>query len=82
MVRIGFFVVVLCFSSFLYRFVSYEEYPRDEAKFPGNTMEFYPDYIIGWFLVVNPGTSKRIVEAAKVDSNNILVQAVCMRHPC
>ena len=48
------------------RYVSYEEYPRDEQKFPGNTEEVYPDYIIGWFLVVNPGTSKRIVEASKV----------------
>ena len=50
------------------RYVSYEEYPRDEERFPGNTEEVYPDYIIGWFLVVNPGTSKRIVEASKVDS--------------
>ena len=48
------------------RYVRYDEYPRDEKKFPGKTEEVYPDYIIGWFLVVNPGTSKRIVEASKV----------------
>ena len=48
------------------RYVSYKEYPRDEKKFPGDTKEVYPDYIIGWFLVVTPGTSKRIVEASKV----------------
>ena len=49
------------------RYVSYEEYPRDEKKFPGDMEEVYPDYIIGWFLIVTPGTSRRIVEAAKVD---------------
>ena len=27
------------------RLVSYDELPRDEAKFPGNTTEYYPDYI-------------------------------------
>ena len=46
--------------------MSYEEYPRDEKKFPGDMEEVYPDYIIGWFLIVTPGTSRRIVEASKV----------------
>ena len=42
--------------------VSYEELPRDEVKFPGNSTEYYPDYIVGWLLITNPGTSARIVE--------------------
>ena len=25
--------------------VTYEELPRDEEKFPGDSLEFYPDYI-------------------------------------
>ena len=29
--------------------VTYEELPRDEEKFPGDSLEFYPDYI-GVFL--------------------------------
>ena len=54
------------FDQIFPRYVSYEEFPRDESLFPGNTTEHYPDYIVGWFLVVNTGTSARIVEAAKV----------------
>ena len=46
----------------VYCLVSYEEFPRDEVKFPGNTTEYYPDYIVGWLLITNPGTSARIVE--------------------
>ena len=42
--------------------MSYDEYPRDQAKFPGNTTEYYPDYIVGWLLITNPPTSARIVE--------------------
>ena len=36
--------------------------PRDEEKFPGNSTEYYPDYIVGWLLITNPPTSARIVE--------------------
>ena len=25
--------------------VTYDELPRDEEKFPGNSLEYYPDYI-------------------------------------
>lgn len=42
--------------------VSYEELPRDEVKFPGNSTEYYPDYIVGWLLITNPDTSARIVQ--------------------
>ena len=27
--------------------VTYDELPRDEEKFPGNSPEYYPDYIGG-----------------------------------
>lgn len=46
-------------------FVSYDEWPRDEKKFPGKLKEFFPSYIVGWLLVVNPSTSLRIVKAAE-----------------
>jgi hypothetical protein len=55
------------------RYVSYAEYPRDEKKFPGKMEEVYPNYIIGWFLVVTPGTSRRIVEASKVRISALIV---------
>ena len=42
--------------------MSYDEYPRDELRFPGNSTEYYPDYIVGWLLITNPGTSARIVQ--------------------
>ena len=45
--------------------VSYSEYPRDEEKFPGNSTEYYPEYIVGWLLVTNPGTSARVVQQAQ-----------------
>ena len=45
--------------------VSYSEYPRDEEKFPGNITEYYPDYIVGWLLITNPGTSARLVQQAQ-----------------
>ena len=54
------------YTSCVSRHVSYEEFPRNESVFPGNSTEHYPDYIVGWLLVLNPGTSARIVEAAKV----------------
>ena len=38
--------------------------PRDEVKFPGNTTEYYPDYIVGWLLITNPATSARIVQVS------------------
>ena len=46
--------------------MSYDDYPRDEVRFPGNKTEMYPDYIVGWWMVTNPSTSRRLVEAAKV----------------
>ena len=46
-------------------FVSYDEWPRDESKFPGQSKEFFPSYIVGWLLVVNPATSLRIVKATE-----------------
>ena len=52
------------------RYVSYEEYPRNESAYPGNSTEHYPDYIVGWMLVVTPGTSANIVQAAKVVFND------------
>ena len=56
----------IMYTSCVSRHVSYEEFPRNESVFPGNSTEHYPDYIVGWLLVLNPGTSARIVEAAKV----------------
>ena len=35
-------------------------------KFPGETKEYYPYYIVGWLLVVSPATSLRLVRAAEV----------------
>ena len=49
--------------------------PRDEVKFPGNTTEYYPDYIVGWLLITNPATSARIVQVSPLS----LVQ---LRHYC
>ena len=46
-------------------FVSYDEWPRDEARFPGNSPEHFPCYIVGWFLITNPATSRRIAKAAQ-----------------
>ena len=43
--------------------------PRDEVKFPGNTTEYYPDYIVGWLLITNPVTSARIVQVSVVHSH-------------
>ena len=46
-------------------FVSYDEWPRDEAKFPGDSPEHFPCYIVGWFLITNPATSRRIAKASQ-----------------
>ena len=46
-------------------FVSYDEWPRDEVRFPGNSPEHFPCYIVGWFLITNPTTSGRIAQAAQ-----------------
>ena len=35
-------------------------------KFPGETKEYYPYYIVGWLLVVSPAPSLRLVRAAEV----------------
>ena len=40
-------------------------------KFPGETKEYYPYYIVGWLLVVSPATSLRLVRAAEVTLRNL-----------
>ena len=62
------------FDSCVFRYVTYEEFPRNEDLYPGNTTEHYPDYIVGWFLVVNPLTSKRIANSAQVCCVQIISQ--------
>ena len=34
--------------------VTYDELPRDEEKFPGNSPEYYPDYIGTWREFLSP----------------------------
>ena len=34
--------------------VTYDELPRDEEKFPGNSPEYYPDYIGTWRDLLSP----------------------------
>ena len=38
---------------------------QSQARFPGNSTEHFPVYIVGWFLVTNPETSRRIVTASR-----------------